>query len=158
NLVRRPHHRTSACPLRGIRLHQRQIVWCADVGTLLLQLVGRTSRDRPGRSIVAAIVRRQIFGGETAVVTRRTIDDEVEVPLHDVGPPRDPGELSSDPCAIALYASRSLSPGATQHSLPSGRYPSGGYRTVRAAGLAGTRNRSERIFGPPRARRSRGIR
>src|SRR6266478_3906582 len=34
-----------------------------------------------------------------------------------------PGELSSDPCAIALYASRPLSPGATQHSLPSGRYP-----------------------------------
>src|SRR4030088_519574 len=31
--------------------------------------------------------------------------------------------LSSDPCAIALYASRPLSPGATQHSLPSGRYP-----------------------------------
>src|SRR5882724_4482548 len=30
--------------------------------------------------------------------------------------------LSSDPCAIALYASRPLSPGATQHSLPSGRY------------------------------------
>src|SRR5713101_608498 len=34
-----------------------------------------------------------------------------------------PGELSSEPCAIALYASRPLSPGATQHSLPSGRYP-----------------------------------
>src|SRR6202043_3211317 len=57
--------------------------------------------DRPGRSIVAAIGRRQIFGDETAGVTRRAIDDEVEVPLHDVGPPRDPGELSSDPCAIA---------------------------------------------------------
>src|SRR5258707_13006439 len=34
-----------------------------------------------------------------------------------------PGELSSDPCAIALYASRPLSPGATQHALPSRRYP-----------------------------------
>src|SRR5258706_4603861 len=34
-----------------------------------------------------------------------------------------PGELSSDPRAIALYASRPLSPGATQHALPSGRYP-----------------------------------
>src|SRR5438094_4742146 len=49
----------------------------------------------------AAIARRQIFGDETAGVTRRAIDDEVEVPLHDVGPPREPGELSSDPCAIA---------------------------------------------------------
>src|ERR1700680_3942935 len=67
--------------------------------------------------------RRQIFGDETAGVTRRAIDDKVEVSPHDVGPPRDPGELSSDPCAIALYASRPLSPGATQHSLPSGRYP-----------------------------------
>src|ERR1700722_18046812 len=35
-----------------------------------------------------------------AGVTRRAIDDEVQVPLH-VGPPRNPGELSSDPCAIA---------------------------------------------------------
>src|SRR5260370_14208910 len=57
----------------------------------LLELVGRASRDRPGRSIVAAIGRRQIFGDETAGVTRRAIDDKVEVPLHDVGPPRDPG-------------------------------------------------------------------
>src|SRR6202049_545041 len=56
---------------------------------------------RPGRSIVAAIGRRQIFGDETAGVTRRAIDDKVELSLHDVGPPRDPGELSSDPCAIA---------------------------------------------------------
>src|SRR5713226_2646153 len=72
---------------------------------------GRASRDCPGRSIVAAIGRRQIFGDETAGITRRAIDDEVEVPLHDVGPPRDPRELSSDPCAIALYASRPLSPG-----------------------------------------------
>ena len=63
--------------------------------------VSCTSSDRPGRSIVAAIGRRQIFGDETAGVTRRAIDDEVEVPLHDVSPPRDPGELSSDPCAIA---------------------------------------------------------
>src|SRR5467141_1013978 len=31
--------------------------------------------------------------------------------------------LSSDPGAIALYASRPLSPVATQHSLPSGRCP-----------------------------------
>src|SRR6202795_5004032 len=81
------------------------------------------SGSRPGRSIVAAIGRRQIFGDETAGVTRRAIDDKVEVSLHDVGPSRDPGELSLDPCAIALYASRPLSPGATQHSLPSGRYP-----------------------------------
>ena len=94
-------HRTQAGRLGGIRHDQRQIVWCADVGTHLLELVGRASRDRPGRSIVAAIGRRQIFGDETASVTRRAIDDEVEVPLHDVGPPRDPGELSSDPCAIA---------------------------------------------------------
>ena len=94
-------HRTQAGRLGGIRLNQRQIVWCADVGTHLLELVGRASRDRPGRSIVAAIGRRQIFGDETASVTRRAIDDEVEVPLHDVGPPRDPGEVSSDPCAIA---------------------------------------------------------
>src|SRR5439155_18671229 len=62
-------------------------------GTYLLELVGRASRDRPGRSIVAVIGHRQIFGDETAGVTRRAIDDEVEVPLHDVGPPRDPGEL-----------------------------------------------------------------
>ena len=87
--------------LGGIRLNQRQIVWCADVGAHLLELVGRASRDRPGHGIVAAIGRRQIFGDETASVTRRAIDDEVEVPLHDVGPPRDPVELSSDPCAIA---------------------------------------------------------
>src|SRR5438094_8762161 len=53
------------------------------------------SAERP------AIGRRQIFGDEMAGVTRRAIDDEVEVPLHDVGPPRYPGELSSDPCAIA---------------------------------------------------------
>src|SRR5439155_6329237 len=114
-------HRTQAGRLGRIRLNQRQIVWCADVGTHLLELVGRAPRDRPGRSIVAAIGRRQIFGDETAGVTRRAIDDEVEVPLHDVGPPREPGGLSSDPRAIALYGSRS--PGATQHSLPSGRYP-----------------------------------
>jgi hypothetical protein len=56
---------------------------------------------------------------ETASVTRRAIDDEVEVPLHDVGPPRDPGELSSDPCEIAVYASWPLSPGiAPSHCLP----------------------------------------
>src|SRR5262249_33292455 len=107
----------------GIRLNQRQIVWRADVGTHLLELVGRASRDRPGRSIVAAIGGRQIFGDETAGVTRRAIDDEVEVPLHDVGPHRDPGALSSAPCAIALYTSRPPSLGATQRSLPSGRQP-----------------------------------
>jgi hypothetical protein len=94
-------HRTQAGRLGGIRLNQRQIVWCTDVGTHLLELVGRASRDRPGRSIVAAIGRRKIFGDETASVTGRAIDDEVEVPLHDVGPPRDLGELSSDPCTIA---------------------------------------------------------
>src|SRR3954447_1091529 len=31
--------------------------------------------------------------------------------------------LNPTPHAIAVYASRPLSPGATQHSLPSGRYP-----------------------------------
>src|SRR5258707_10772807 len=47
--------------------------------------------------------------------------------------------LSSDPCAIALYASRPLSPGATQDSLPGGRYPLLGpvfHRLDRAACLA----------------------
>ena len=94
-------HRIQTGRLSCIRPNQRQIVWCADVGTHLLELVGRASRDCPGWSIVAAIGRRQILGDETAGVTRRAIDDEVEVPLHDVGPPRAPGELSSDPCAIA---------------------------------------------------------
>jgi hypothetical protein len=81
-------HRTQAGRLGGVRLHQRQVVWRADVGTHLLELVGRASRDRPGWSIVAAVGRRQIFGNETAGITRRAIDDEVEVPLHEVAPPK----------------------------------------------------------------------
>src|SRR6516225_7294262 len=110
-------HRTQAGRLGGIRLNQRQILWCADVGTHLLELVGRASGERPGRSIVAAIGGRQILGDETARVARRAIDDEVEVPLHNVGPPRDPGALSSDPCAIALYTFTATVARATQRSL-----------------------------------------
>ncbi len=104
-------HRTQAGRLAGIRLHQNQIVWCADVGTHFLELVGRASRDRPGRSIVAAIGRRQIFGDETAGVTRRAIDDEVEVPLHDAGPPRTRE-------SVTPYSDRS-SAGRIAPSLPS---------------------------------------
>ena len=74
--------------------------WKSDKAYLMRPVTGgRWTR----RSIVAAIGRRQIFGDETAGVTRRAIDDEVEVPLHDVGPPQNPGELSSDPCAIARH-------------------------------------------------------
>src|ERR1700760_1566537 len=35
----------------------------------------------------------------------------------------DLSRLNLTPHAIAVYASQPLSPGATQHSLPSGRYP-----------------------------------
>src|SRR5437016_9256729 len=35
----------------------------------------------------------------------------------------DLSRLNPTPHAIAVYASRPLSPAATQHSLPSGRYP-----------------------------------
>src|SRR6202163_2083270 len=92
---------------------------CADVGTHLLELVGRASRDRPGRSIVAAIGRRQIFGDETAGVTRRAIDDEVKVPLHDVGPPRDPGSVCNRSVGFAATVARGHATFATKRrALP----------------------------------------
>src|SRR5205814_8959183 len=47
---------------------------------------GQAARGRPGRSIVAEIGRGQLFGDETVSVTRRAIDDEVKVPLYEVGP------------------------------------------------------------------------
>jgi hypothetical protein len=43
--------------------------------------------------------------------------------LRRTTPPSDLSWLNPTPHAIAVYASRPLSPGLTQHSLPSGRCP-----------------------------------
>ena len=116
-------HRTQAGRLGGIRLHQRQIVWCADVGTHLPELVGRASRDRPGRSIVAAIGGRQIFGDETAGVTRRAIDDEVEVPLHDGWSSSRPGRaIFRSVCNRTVRFAATIARGHAT-SATKGRYP-----------------------------------
>src|ERR1700736_5519654 len=53
-------------------------------------------------------------------------------------------EIRESYLQIALYASRPLSPGATQHSLPSGRYPSG---RVPHRQRSGRPCRNEKPFG-----------
>src|SRR3981189_558692 len=58
-----------------------------------------------------------------------------------------PESLSSDPCAIALYASRPLSPGATQHSLPSGRLLGPVFHRLDRTSLPGALIRSPRRRG-----------
>jgi len=56
------------------------------------------------------------------VPTLRSTDSAAAGPIVDCSM-SDLSRLNPTPHAIAVYASRPLSPVATQHSLPSGRYP-----------------------------------